>query len=226
MQEFGDSNTIIIRLQNENNTDSVTTINKVKNLINDKVNEFRLELLNTQNSENLTSQQKSDLRDASKEELDSLASLLNNDWPNVVIELRSHTDLRGSDTLNARLSFDRALSCVNYLAEKGVDPQRLVPVGMADTEPVVLDNDESGLPSGVLSEEYILQLKNEKLRNIAHQKNRRTDFKVLSDDVEKWLRDNPNIKGDKKVIKNAIIEDDGKVIPIKKETGNFIQQID
>ena len=41
LQEFGDSNTIIIRLQNENNTDSVTTINKVKNLINDKVNEFR-----------------------------------------------------------------------------------------------------------------------------------------------------------------------------------------
>ena len=169
---------------------------------------------------------KSDLRDASKEELDSLASLLNNDWPNVVIELRSHTDLRGSDTLNNRLSFDRALSCVNYLVEKGVDPQRLVPVGMADTEPVVLDNDESGLVAGVLSEEYILQLKTDKLRNIAHQKNRRTDFKVLSDDVKKWLRDNPDIKGDKKVIKNAIIEDDGKVIPIKKETGNFIQQID
>ena len=29
LQEFGDSNTIIIRLQNENNTDSVTTINKI-----------------------------------------------------------------------------------------------------------------------------------------------------------------------------------------------------
>jgi outer membrane protein OmpA-like peptidoglycan-associated protein len=93
---------------------------------------------------------KSDLRDASKKELDSLASLLNNDWPNVVIELRSHTDLRGSDTLNNRLSFDRALSCVNYLVEKGVDSQRLVPVGMADTEPVVLDNDELGLSAGVL----------------------------------------------------------------------------
>ena len=137
----------------------------------------------------------------------------------------SHTDLRGSDTLNNRLSFDRALSCVNYLVEKGVDPQRLVPVGMADTEPVVLENDSSGLPAGVLTKEYISQLKKEKLKNLAHQKNRRTDFKVLSDNIEKWIKDNPGVTGGNKVIKNAIIEDDGKVVPVKKETGNFIQQI-
>ena len=41
LQEFGDSNTIIIRLQNETNTESISTIIKVKNLINDKVLEFR-----------------------------------------------------------------------------------------------------------------------------------------------------------------------------------------
>ena len=41
LQEFGDSETIIIRLQNESSTDSITTINKVKELISDKVEEFR-----------------------------------------------------------------------------------------------------------------------------------------------------------------------------------------
>ena len=41
LQEFGDKNTIIIRLQNNSNDESVTTINQVKNLINDKVQEFR-----------------------------------------------------------------------------------------------------------------------------------------------------------------------------------------
>ena len=41
LQEFGDSETIIIRLQNENNKESITTINKVKSLISDKVSEFR-----------------------------------------------------------------------------------------------------------------------------------------------------------------------------------------
>jgi len=41
LQEFGDSNTIIIRLQNESNNESIQTINKVKLLISDKVSEFR-----------------------------------------------------------------------------------------------------------------------------------------------------------------------------------------
>jgi len=41
LQEFGNSETIIIRLQNETNVESIETVNQVKNLINDKVNEFR-----------------------------------------------------------------------------------------------------------------------------------------------------------------------------------------
>jgi len=41
LQEFGDENTIIIRLQNENNQKSIETVNKVKKLINNKVEEFR-----------------------------------------------------------------------------------------------------------------------------------------------------------------------------------------
>ena len=41
LQEFGNSQTIIIRLQNNSNEESIETINKVKDLINDKVEEFR-----------------------------------------------------------------------------------------------------------------------------------------------------------------------------------------
>ena len=41
LQEFGDAQTIIIRLQNDSNKESIKTIDKVKNLISDKVNEFR-----------------------------------------------------------------------------------------------------------------------------------------------------------------------------------------
>ena len=41
LQEFGDKNTIIIRLQNDNNQQSIETVNKVKFLISDKVSEFR-----------------------------------------------------------------------------------------------------------------------------------------------------------------------------------------
>ena len=168
---------------------------------------------------------KSDLREESMEELDSLASLLSNDWPNVVVELRSHTDFRGSDTLNTRLSYDRALSCVNYLVSKGIDSRRLIAVGMADTEPKVLEATVLGLPPGELNRDYIISLKKKRLQELAHQKNRRTDFKVLSDDFKDWLNKNPNIAKNNNAVKDASIDKDGKVIPMKKSTGNFIQQV-
>ena len=41
LQEFGNSETIIIKLQNSNNTESIETVNQVKNLIQDQVSEFR-----------------------------------------------------------------------------------------------------------------------------------------------------------------------------------------
>ena len=41
LQEFGNAETIIIRLQNESNNESIETVNKVKDLISDKVSEFR-----------------------------------------------------------------------------------------------------------------------------------------------------------------------------------------
>ena len=41
LQEFGNSETIIIRLQNESNIESIETVNQVKILISEKVSEFR-----------------------------------------------------------------------------------------------------------------------------------------------------------------------------------------
>ncbi len=41
LQEFGNENIILIRLQNKSNQESIETVNSVKNLIQDKVIEFR-----------------------------------------------------------------------------------------------------------------------------------------------------------------------------------------
>jgi len=41
LQEFGDKNIILIRLQNKSNQESIETVNSVKDLIQDKVVEFR-----------------------------------------------------------------------------------------------------------------------------------------------------------------------------------------
>lgn len=119
------------------------------------------------------------LRPKSKEILDQLYK----DWlepnPNFKIEIRSHTDFRGSDTYNMTLSQARAQSVVDYLTETyGIAKDRLVAKGYGETEPaeVELENGEKV----VLTEEYIkskLQTYNE--REEAHQRNRRTAFKVL-----------------------------------------------
>ena len=58
--------------------------------------------------------------------------------PNLIVELRSHTDCRGSDRSNLTLSQKRAESCVNFLVnEMGVPAERLIPRGLGETTPAV-----------------------------------------------------------------------------------------
>ena len=52
-----------------------------------------------------------------------------NDNPNVSIELGAHTDLKGSEQYNLRLSDRRARSVVDYLIKSGINPDRLQPKG-------------------------------------------------------------------------------------------------
>ena len=70
-----------------------------------------------------------DLRAKSIADLDMLAEALK-DNPNVVIELKSHTDFIGNDRSNQRLSQKRADACVEYLVSVGIDPGQLVAVGL------------------------------------------------------------------------------------------------
>ncbi|MCC7331956.1 MAG: OmpA family protein [Flavobacteriales bacterium] len=119
---------------------------------------------------------KADLLPESKDSLNYLYNIMI-DNPNIVIQLRSHTDFRGNNTYNEKLSQRRAQSCVDYLVkEKGVAADRIVAKGMGEMEPLKM-------PDGtLLDEKYINSLKSEEEKEAAHQKNRRTDFKVLRDD--------------------------------------------
>jgi len=95
---------------------------------------------------------------------------------------------------------------------------------MASTEPKLLLEIEDGLLPGTLNKEYIASLKSKKLKEIAHQKNRRTDFKVIHIDFKDWMEKNPNLGDNEKSIQRAIIDQKGKVIPTDSN-GNFIQQL-
>ena len=155
---------------------------------------------------------KFDLRPEGMEELDSLADLLIHDYPNVVVELRSHTDFRGTQELNIPLSQNRAQSCVDYLVEKGVEVERLVALGMSDSEPKVLETTFNGLSPGVLNKDYINLLNSKSLKEVAHQINRRTDFKIISENFNEWLKEN---KQDVSPVQQGVLDEDGNLIEIE-----------
>ena len=126
---------------------------------------------------------KATLRPESEEALDNLIALLNEN-PNVTIELSAHTDNRGSDAYNERLSQRRAESVVNYLIAHGIAADRLSPVGYGEKKPKTikrkLTEKYNWLKEGdVLTEEFINAQNDEEKQEICHQLNRRTEFIVL-----------------------------------------------
>ncbi len=70
--------------------------------------------------------------------------------------MSAHTDSKGSDDYNFKLSDNRARSVKEYLLSKGIDEKRIVSQGYGETRPVVPnDTDEN------------------------RQLNRRVEFKIL-----------------------------------------------
>lgn len=92
-------------------------------------------------------------------ELDKLVQTLS-DNPTVKIELSSHTDCRGTDSYNLSLSEKRAKSAVEYLIKQGIAKERVKSKGYGETKP---------------SESCDCK----KCTEDEHQRNRRTEFKVL-----------------------------------------------
>lgn len=110
---------------------------------------------------------KATLRPESTQELDRLVVILNENRT-VKIEISSHTDTRGSDVYNQNLSQKRANSVVSYLVAKGIKKDRFKAVGRGETKPV--EDCSKDAACGVTRNDDCP----------CHQKNRRTEFKVLS----------------------------------------------
>ena len=125
---------------------------------------------------------KATLRPESATALDELVKLLNEN-PNVTIELSAHTDYKGSDQYNERLSQRRAESVVGYLIEHGIAADRLTPKGYGEGKPKTIKRKVAEryafLKAGdVLTEDFIAKLPEEQQEQ-CNQLNRRTEFKVL-----------------------------------------------
>jgi outer membrane protein OmpA-like peptidoglycan-associated protein len=88
--------------------------------------------------------------------------------PDIIVEIGAHTDYKGREDLNLKLSEERAQSVVNYLITNGIGSTRLKPVGYGENYPLF----ESKTPEGKDIPE-------------AREKNRRIEFKVIGSVISK-----------------------------------------
>jgi peptidoglycan-associated lipoprotein len=107
-----------------------------------------------------------------------------NQYPDLIIELSSHTDNRGNDDFNKALSQRRAESAKQWLLKKGINQTRIKAVGNGENVPKVVDDRLANkhpefLPGDVFSGEYINKLETEEDKELAHALNRRTEFKII-----------------------------------------------
>lgn len=84
------------------------------------------------------------------------------DYPNIILEISSHTDSIGTKESNILLSQKRAHSVVNYLFENGITKDRLIPKGYGEDKPIAPNSkpDGSDNPEG-------------------RAMNRRTEFRII-----------------------------------------------
>jgi outer membrane protein OmpA-like peptidoglycan-associated protein len=97
--------------------------------------------------------------------LNDLVALMQK-YPKMEIELSSHTDQRGTDAYNDKLSQCRAESAVDYIIGKGISKNRIIAKGYGKRHLIEDCNKVAGCPTGSAGD------------CPCHQKNRRTEVKI------------------------------------------------
>lgn len=100
------------------------------------------------------------IRKSSEPELDKIVALLH-DRPNISLKVNSHTDSRGKDDFNMRLSESRAKATVDYIVNHGIDKKRVTGQGFGETQ--LINNCTNGVPC----------------TEAEHELNRRSEFIIL-----------------------------------------------
>lgn len=105
---------------------------------------------------------KSILRKESSIEINKLVKLMK-EYPELVIEVSGHTDSKGNDAANLKLSQTRSQAVVNALNKKGIDKKLLIAKGYGETAPMAPNTLPNGKPD---------------LKGM--QQNRRVELKIVS----------------------------------------------
>jgi len=104
------------------------------------------------------------IRTDAQYELEHIVTVMNG-HPNMIIKIESHTDSRGNDRYNMKLSDRRAKSTRDYLISRNIAPERIESaIGYGESQ--LLNACSNGV----------------KCSKVKHQKNRRSYFYILKDD--------------------------------------------
>ena len=114
---------------------------------------------------------KSNIRPDAALELDKIVKVMT-DYPGIEIELGSHTDSRGSDSYNRKLSDRRAKASARYIKERISNPERITGKGYGESK--LLNECKNGV----------------KCSDEAHQENRRTEFIITKLDNNIKVKNN------------------------------------
>jgi outer membrane protein OmpA-like peptidoglycan-associated protein len=86
---------------------------------------------------------RADIKPTLRPILDQFATGLSSQ-PNTEVRIIGHTDNTGPDSVNDPLSVQRAQATRQYLAARGVDPNRIVIAGRGEREPIADNSSEAG----------------------------------------------------------------------------------
>jgi outer membrane protein OmpA-like peptidoglycan-associated protein len=86
---------------------------------------------------------KAKIRKESFTELDKIYKLLK-EKPDIKAEVSGHTDNKGNDQLNTKLSQDRAKAVIDYLVKKGINKSRLTAMGYGKSQPIASNDTDAG----------------------------------------------------------------------------------
>jgi outer membrane protein OmpA-like peptidoglycan-associated protein len=83
------------------------------------------------------------LSPAARDTLGQTATVLN-DFPKTAVVVQGFTDSTGSERHNLELSERRAQAVVNYLVDRGVEPERMTAIGYGEDHPIASNDTEQG----------------------------------------------------------------------------------
>jgi outer membrane protein OmpA-like peptidoglycan-associated protein len=139
------------------------TLELEKLIVTDPNSDFSVDAEGIYEVENIYYDYDSDvIRPDAAKQLDGLLKLMK-DNPTIEIELHSHTDSRGRDEYNSKLSERRAKSAKVYLVTNGIDPERVGSRGFGESR--ILNKCKNGV----------------QCTDVEHEENRRTEFIITKE---------------------------------------------